>query len=398
MDFSKRIGIRVLLSLWFGLGLFPRSAAEDPPKAGREKPAHRFIIDTEVKRTAVRDQYRSNTCWDFATLSFIESELIRLGRGEFDLSEMFVVRSAYPLKARQYVRNHGAANFDQGGQSHDVLDVIRRCGIVPEAAYPGLIAGEKRHNHGELIAVLKGMLDGVLKMEKRRISTCWPDAVEAVLDVYLGRAPDRFSLGGKTYSPRTFADEALRLNPDEYVELTSYSCYPFYRKCRLEVPDNWSQNDDYLNLPIDDLESVIDHALKTGYSVVWDGDVSEREFLAGRTGYAVVPMRDWEERSRAERDEKIDGPEAEREISQGLRDQTFADFSTADDHLMHIVGLAHDQKGTKFYLAKNSYGADQPYGGYAYLSRSYVRLKTVAVTVHKNSLPAGVAGKLGIVR
>ena len=398
MNFLKRTGVLVLFCFWFGLGLFSRTAAEDQPRVGGEKPAHRFTVDVEIKRTPVKDQYRSSTCWDFATLSFIESELIRLGRGEFDLSEMFVVRNAYPLKARRYIRNHGAANFDQGGQSHDVLDVIRRCGIVPEAAYPGLIIGEKRHTHGELIAVLKGMLDGVLKMEKGKITTRWPDAVEAVLDVYLGRVPGRFSHGGKTYTARSFADEALKLNPDDYVELTSYACYPFYRKCRLEVPDNWSQNNEYMNVPIDDIENVIDHALKTGYSVVWDGDVSEREFSAGKTGYAVVPIRDWEEKSREERDEKIVGPELEREISQELRDQTFDDFSTVDDHLMHIVGLAHDQKGTKFYLTKNSYGADQPYGGYLYMSRAYVRLKTVAVTVHKNSLPVGVAGKLGVGR
>lgn len=364
-------------------------------KEADKKPVHAFTVDLQVKRTPVKDQFKTGTCWDHATLSFLESELLRLGRGEFDLSEMFIVRHTYPRKALNYIRHHGRANFAEGGQSHDVLETIRRHGIVPDSVYSGLNIGESRHNHGELDAVLKAMLDAVVKAAGGRLTPRWPEAVEAVLDVYLGQAPVQFEYGGRTYSPKSFW-EMLGLNPDDYIELTSYSHHPFYQKFVLEIPDNWNYNGNYYNLPIDDFEAVIDYALKKGYSVAWDGDVSERDISSSETGYAVVPAKDWEDKTQAERDAKPTEPEPEKEVTQELRQKTFDDFSSTDDHLMHIVGLAHNQKGTKFYLTKNSGGTDRKNEGYVYMSRSYVRLKTLALMVHKNSLPPGLAQKLGV--
>jgi len=325
-----------------------------------------------------------------------------MGKGEFDLAEMFVVRNTYPRKAINYVRLHGNANHSEGGQSHDVLEQIRRIGIVPEAVYPGLNIDEKRHNHGEMVAVLQGILDGILKRAGTRVTPRWLDAYESVLDTYLGKVPQSFVYNGATYTPKSFADDYLQLKYDDYVELTSYDLYPYYQKCRLEIPDNWTYNANYYNIPVDDLENVVDRALKNGHSIVWDGDVSEKDFSGGRsdtangTGYAIVPEKDWEDKTKAERNEKTSGPVAEREISQDMRRKTFDNFATTDDHLMHIVGLAHDQKGTKFYLTKNSGGIDQSNGGYIYLSRSFFRLKTVALLVNKAALAPEIREKLRI--
>jgi bleomycin hydrolase len=313
---------------------------------------------------------------------------------------MFVVRNTYPRKAASYVRAHGDANHSQGGQSHDVIEQVQRFGIVPEAVYPGLNIAEARHNHGEMVSVLQGVLDGILKREGTRVTPRWLDAYEAVLDTYLGKIPKSFVYNGVTYTPKGFADEYLQLKYDDYIELTSYDIYPYYQKCRLEIPDNWTHDSNYFNVPIDDLENIVDHALKNGHSVVWDGDVSEKDFSGGRSdtehgsGYAVIPEKDWEEKTRAERNEKIAGPLKEREISQKMRTETLDNFSTTDDHLMHIVGLAHDQKGTKFYLTKNSGGIDQSNGGYVYLSRSFFRLKTTALMVNKNALSPEISEKL----
>lgn len=360
-----------------------------------EKSPYQFTIDYEIPHTPVKNQARTGTCWCFATVSFLESELLRLGKGEFDLSEMFVVRHTYPHKAESYIRLHGNATFGQGGQSHDVIDQIRRYGIVPEKVYTGMRIGEKRHNHSEMYAVLKSMLDGVLK--GRKLTPRWEDAFNAVLDAYLGPPPVDFLYEGKKYTPKSFAEDYLRLNLNDYVELTSYEIYPFYEKCRLEVPDNWTFNDDYYNVPIDDLEKIIDHALKNGYSVAWDGDVSEREFSTRETGYAIVPEKDWEDKTEAERKEKVTEPVKEKKITQEMRQLTFDNFQTTDDHLMHIVGLAHDQNGTKFYYTKNSGGVEgRKYDGYVYMSRSYVRLKTVAIMVNKNAIPKKYRKKLGL--
>jgi bleomycin hydrolase len=223
-----------------------------------------------------------------------------------------------------------------------------------------------------------------------------------VLDVYLGKVPGTFTYKGKTYTPKGFQEDYLQLPLDDYIELTSYAHHPFYKKCRLELPDNWTYNDDYYNVPIDDLEQIVDHALKNGHSVVWDGDVSEKDFSGGRsstshgTGYAVVPGKDWEDKTKAERSEKVTRPVKEKEVTREMRQKTLDNFSTTDDHLMHIVGLARDQEGTRFYLTKNSGGLDRVYKGDIYLSRAYFRLKTTAIMVHKDALPVGIKEKLAI--
>ncbi len=386
----RRLALTAAAAIVFSLG----ARAQQPQAPSTDQSPRTFTIDTEVNRTPVRNQYRTGTCWDHATLSFLESELLRTGKGEYDLSEMWIVRHTYPKKALAYVRNEGAAQFGEGGQAHDVLDRIREYGIVPENVYDGMRIDESRHNHGEMFTVLKAMLDAVDKKSGGRITPRWQDAFEAVLDAYLGRPPASFEYRGKTYTPKSFA-QSLGLNLDDYVELTSYTHHPFYGKMRLEVPDNWSQDANYYNVPIDDLEAIIDNALKTGYSVAWDGDVSEREF-SPRAGYAFVPARDYEEQTQAERAAKPTAPEPEKDVTQALRQKTFDNHTTTDDHLMHIVGLAHDQAGNKFYYTKNSGGTDQRYGGYLYMSRAYVRLKTVAILVNKASIPPPIAQKLAL--
>ncbi|UCH97802.1 MAG: aminopeptidase, partial [Candidatus Aminicenantes bacterium] len=261
---------------------------EGPAKSKKKekvKPVYVFKTITEVKGTPVKNQNRTGTCWCFSTISFLESELLRQGKEEIDLSEMYVVRHTYPHKALAYIRMHGRANHSQGGQSHDVIDQVRCYGIVPEEAYPAMNIEEKRHNHGEMSTILNGILEAVLKRRGKRVTPRWLDAYKAVLDVYLGKPPKTFTYKGKTYTPKQFAHEYLELNLDDYIELTSYTHHPFYKKCRIELPDNWTYNDDYYNVPIDDLERIVDHVLKSGYSLVWDGDVSERDFSSREKGY-----------------------------------------------------------------------------------------------------------------
>jgi len=374
-------------------------------KEKKGKDAYIFTIDKQVPHTSVKNQARTGTCWIFATISFLESELLRLEKGEFDLSEMFVARHAYPLKAINYVRLHGSANFGQGGQGHDVLDQIRSFGIVPEEVYPGQQIEETRHNHGEMTAVLQAMLEAVVTNHGGRVTPRWLEAVESVLDVYLGDAAESFSFQGKTYTPQSFATDLLGLNPDDYIELTSYTHQPFYQKYRLEIPDNWTYNSEYFNVPIDDLERIVELAINQGYSVTWDADVSDKGFSPkdkekletfDRPEYAIVPLKDWEDQTVAESKEKISKPVQEKEITQEMRQKSFNNFITTDDHLMHLVGLAHDQLGNRFYLIKNSWGTDRRYKGYNYISRAYFRLHTINILVHKNILPPDLKTKLGM--
>ena len=378
---------------------------QGPAKKKKTHPAYVFTIEKEVARTPVKDQYRTGTCWIFATFSFLESELLRMGKGEIDLSEMFIARHTYPHKALNYVRLHGKATFGSGGQSHDVLDQMRRYGIVPESAYGGQNIDERRHNHGEMSAVLKGMLDGVLKKWGTRLTPRWPEAFAAVLDVYFGKPPQSFNHEGQTFTPRTFLSDHLGLNLDDYIEITSYSHHSFYQQIRLEVPDNWTYNKKYYNVPIDDLERMVDHAINNGYSVCWDADVSDKGFspkekedmdVYERAEYAIVPLKDWEDLSEKEKDTKYTGPVPEKEVSQAMRQRSFDNFYSTDDHLMHFVGIARDQTGAKFYLTKNSWGIDRRFQGYQYVSRAYFRLHTICLLINKHSLPQDIKTKLGI--
>ncbi len=345
-----------------------------------------------LKTTSVKSQDRTGTCWCFATTSFLETELIRIGKGEFDLSEMFFIRNAFETKALNYVRFHGKTNFSQGGQAHDVLNEIAENGIVPESVYSGKVYGQEIHNHSEQTSVLKGMLDGVIK--GRKPTPVWKNAYCAALDAYLGEVPVSFTFGGKTYTPESFA-KYLGINPDDYIELTSYSHNPYYESFVLEMPDNWSY-DGYYNLPVDDLIEVMKKAIKAGYSVAWDGDMSDKGF-SHKNGVAIVPETDWEDMSDEVKDSVFVKPGKEKQITQEMRQEAFANYTVTDDHLMHLTGLAKDKNGTYYFLTKNSWGPDSnDFGGYLYMSESFVRLHTMAFMIHKDALPGDIKEKLGI--
>lgn len=348
-----------------------------------------------VKTSTVKSQDRTGTCWDFGTISFIESELLRLDKGLLDISEMFIVRNVYPVKARKYVFLHGNYNFAQGGQAHDVMNAIRLNGMMPESVYNGMNIGLDIHNHGEMDAVLKAMMKAVVTRKGGEITPRWPEALEGVLDAYLGHIPKEFSFNGKQYTPQSFAQD-MDIDPDNYVELTSFSYYPFYEKCLLEVPDNWSM-DPYYNLPIDDFMEVMYNALENGYSMVWDGDVSDKYFTH-KNGVAFVPEVKWQRYDELSEKEFISRYQKEvAEVTQEDHDKTIYNQTTTDDHLMHLVGITKDQFGNKYFMTKNSWSAkSNDFGGYLNMSDKFVRLRSIAIMVHKDAIPKKIAKKLGI--
>ncbi len=380
---------RPLVPVLAALVAWPSFAQAPPTPAPEVKPNRTFRVETEVQRTSVKAQGKSGTCWCFATTSFMESELLRLGKPEIGLSEMFVIRHTWPEKAWAYFRMQGVAPWSPGGQAHDWINAVKACGLVPREVYTGLTPGEKIHNHGEMDAALKGLLDAAAK--GKQPTPKWPAAFQSVLDVYLGQAPVNFTFQGKAYTPASFRD-SLGLDLDAYVELASYTHHPYYKPFSLEIPDNWTHDNHYYNLPLGELEQVMENALKSGFSFVWDGDSSEREFSQKTLGYAYIPRV-------ADQKNEPNVPEAELEPTAELRQLSFNDFRTTDDHLMHIVGLARDQAGNRFFLTKNSWGEEAkvgPHKGYAYMSRSYVLMKGVAILVHKTAIPATIAARLGL--
>ena len=337
------------------------------------------IADTEIK-----SQGNSGTCWSFATLSFLESEAIRATGSGVDLSEMYVVRQNYLDKARNYLLRQGKANFSEGALSHDAIRVISEHGVVPEESYTGLKEGSEKHDHSELVRVLKYTLDGYLQGSP--LSGEWYPVVNCILDTYLGPVPSEFTYNGKEYTPLSFA-QAIDVATDDYVSITSFTHHPFYQYFVLEIPDNFS-NGSYFNVSLDELQQVVDLSLEKGYSVAWDGDVSNVGFNAGKS-LAILP-------SDTSRVGIFEVPGAEKQVDQEDRQLQFEALVTTDDHLMHIVGKAVDQNGSPYYIVKNSWGIKGPAAGYLYMSVPYFRMNTIAVMASKSPLPETLREKISL--
>ncbi|MFW5962826.1 MAG: aminopeptidase C [Bacteroidota bacterium] len=379
-----------------------------PSFAQDEETGYEFTTVEELPATSVKNQYRSGTCWSFSGISLLESEMIRMGKEAVDLSEMWIVRHAYSDKAEKYVRFHGHLNFAGGGAFHDVTNMIKEYGIVPESVYDGLEYGEDKHVHGEFDAILKGYVDEVMENKNKKLTPVWHDGFNKLLDTYMGEKPEKFTFEGKEYTPESFASEYVGINPDDYIELSSYTHHPFYSKFILEVPDNWAYGEVY-NVPVDELIEVIDHAIESGYTVAWASDVSEKGF-SWKNGVAIVPSEDiedmtgteqskWEDLTEEEKEKMMysfEEPVNEKKITQEMRQEAFNNWKTTDDHGMHITGIAKDQNGTKYYKVKNSWSdKDHIYDGYLYASEAFVRYKTMDIMIHKDALPEEIADKLG---
>ncbi|MBR3589821.1 MAG: aminopeptidase [Alistipes sp.] len=369
-----------------------------------------FTVVKENPITSIKNQNQAGTCWCYSSLAFIESELLRMGKGEFDLSEMYLVHNTYLDRADKAVRTHGDVSFSQGGSFYDVIYGMEAFGLVPEEEMrPGVMYGKELSNHNELSAVSDAVVAAIAKGRHRSLQTdaegmpLWKKAIESIHDIYLGVRPEKFTYNGKEYTPKSFYEE-LGLNAQDYVSLTSYTHHPFYESFVLEIQDNWRWSKSY-NLPIDELMQVFDNAIMEGYTIAWGSDVSEQGFT--RMGTAVLPeesagtdlqgsdMAKWLNLSEEEK-KNTPKPTTQRWVSQEERQLAYDNWETTDDHGMQIYGIAKDQNGTEYYMVKNSWGEAGTYKGIWYASKAFVRYKTMNIVVHKDALPKDIKKKLGL--
>lgn len=382
--------------------------AQDAKKDEAKPEGLRFTTVKEIKVTPVKNQHRTGTCWSFSGVGMIEAELLRIGKGEVDLSEMFIVNHSYKDKADKYVRLHGLINFAQGGSFADVLYVFKHYGAMPGELYKGLEYGEDSHVHNELAEVATSYVKAIVSNKNGKLSPVWKKGFDAIIDAYLGKIPEKFTYKGKQYTPKSYG-ESLGLNFDDYVSLTSFTHHPFYAPFAIEIEDNWRWAESY-NIPLNELMEVIDNAINSGYTLAWGTDVSEKGFTRDGLGIAAdvkaletsgSDQARWVGLSRSAKDEElrkmIEQPGCkEIKVTQELRQQGFDNFQTTDDHGMLLYGIARDQTGRKYYMVKNSWGTDTKYKGIWYVTEAFVAYKTINVAVHKDALPKALRSKLGI--
>lgn len=373
----------------------------------QENNGYQFTTIVSQKVTPVKNQAATGTCWCFATTSFMEAELLRIGKGEYDLSEMFIVRQKYMNQLNDNYLRQGRGNIGQGSISPSWMTAFSQVGIVPEEVYNGINYDSKNHNHTELAGYMESIAEQAVKMKKRSLE--YKELINSLFDIYMGKLPETFSYKGKEYTPKSFA-ESLGLNMNDYIMLTSFTHKPYYNEFELEIPDNW-EHAKMFNIPLDEMISAADYALTNGFTVCWDGDVSEKGF-SFTNGVAINPevnnMDDYSGTDRARFENmkaydrlqevyKFEHPYPEINVTPEIRQGGYESFTTTDDHLMHITGMAKDQNGTKYYITKNSWGTERNrFGGYLNMSESFVKAKTIYIMIHKDALTKELKKKLNI--
>ena len=397
---NKFTTVLLALLMMVNISIFAQEETQE------EEKGYVFTEDINVPHTAVRNQYRSGTCWSFSGLSFVEAEVLRETGTEYDFSEMFCVYHTYSDKSEKYVRLAGHLNFGAGAEFTDVFRVIEKYGLVPEEAYAGLEYGEEMHTHGEMDILLKSYVDAIVKNKNRKLTPVWHDGFNKLLDTYLGELPENFSFDGNDYTPASFRD-AVGVDVNNYIEFTSYNHHPFYESFAVAIPDNWLWAK-WMNIPMDEMMEVIDNSLENGYTVAWGADVSDKGF-SWKKGVAVIPdlekgnlegteKEKWEALTDKEKKKaaySFEGPSKEKTITQEMRQESYDNYMVTDDHGMLIVGTATDQEGNKYYKIKNSWGFEgHIYNGYFYASKAFVQLQTIGIAVNKEIVPKSIMKKL----
>ena len=366
-----------------------------------------FTTMLENPITPVKNQSRSGTCWSYATIGFIEAELLRTTGKVYDLSEMFVASKDYVDCAEYHVRMHGHSRFSEGGSADDVLEVINRHGICPEEAMarPGSMIGDTLANFTEFFATLEPYVESIAKGNSTKLTTQWKVGLQGILDAYLGVCPEKFTYEGKQYTPKSFA-QSLGIDKSNYVSITSFTHHPFYEQFVIEAPYKWRPRPSY-NIPLDEMMSTIDNALNNGYTVCWGGDVSEDGFT--RTGLGIAADIEhaddltgsdaarWLKLTKAEKAEslkKLGAQTPELVATQELRQERFDNWQSTYDHVMVIYGIARDQNGREYYKVKNSWGKTGEYQGIWYMSKTYIALNTTYIFLNKEAVKKDLRKKL----
>ena len=340
----------------------------------------------QIATTPVKYQANTNTCWCYSTTSMIESECLRTSGVKFNLSEMFTARNMFIEKAKRYMQSNGTTLFEAGGLGHDALYGMIHYGAIPEEFY----SSEDAIRNSDISQV---QLETALKAYLQRALTnytggdAWLNHYIYMLDSTLGVPPQKFTYNKIEYTPLSFATDILKVKAEDYVTITSFTHHPFYEYFALEIPDNYLLEGMYYNVPIDTMLNMVEYAILSNYGVTIDMDVSNQGWNCSRTGFALYLAK-----------RQVDytgGDIQEQATSQELRQELFDTKVTADDHLIHLIGVARSEKGKRFFVLKDSGGPNYgPFGGFDFVSDAYCRINALSILLPKAALTASMLAKI----
>lgn len=384
--------------------------AQDAKKVPADSLVFTTVLENPV--TSIKNQNNSGTCWSYSALAFLESEVLKKdpSKKDIDLCESFLVSKTYTDRADRNVRTHGDASFSQGGSFYDAIFCMERYGLIPEGIMPYPITpyGDSLFNFTNFFPPMEAYIKAISGSNAKKLNPMWKKDVQGMIDNYFGECPKEFEYKGKKYTPQSFVKDYLKLDPNDYVSLTSYTHHPFYTQFVLEIQDNWRWATSY-NLPLDEFMRVMDEGVKNGWTFAWGADVSEDGF-SRRTGknkcVATVPdtkatagvgsdQSRWTGEKAGAKIAQADAA-GEKVITQEMRQEGYDNWTTTDDHGMQIYGIAKDQNGKEYFMMKNSWGEYGPYKGFWYVSKPYVAYKTMNIVINKNAIPKDIRKKLGI--
>ncbi len=321
----------------------------------------------------VISQGNAGTCWAYSTISFLESEVYRIYKKKVKLSEPFTAYWEYVEKARGFVNSRGTSHFSQGSEGNAVTKSWELYGIVPAEAYFGLCDGREFHSHAKMYNEMHNYLKSVKERnawnEEQVIET-----IKSIMNHHIGEPPTEFNVDGKSYTPKTYLSEYLKITPSDYVEILSYKQEDYWKQVEYLVPDNWWHSEDYYNVPLDVFMEIVKSSITNGYTMSIGGDVSEAGF-SRETNCAIIPTFDLPSEY----------------IDENSRQFRFSNKTTTDDHGMHLVGY-YEKDGETWYLIKDSSSGsrnnspDAPEFGYYFFHEDYIKLKMMGFTIHKDAV------------
>ena len=355
-----------------------------------------------VPHTKVKNQGLTGTCWSYATSSWAESEVLRKGKDTLNLSEFYI----------SYYNDYGSLIeglnlrmplFNDGGAPSDYAYNVSKHGLMPREAYMPKLGPNKLYEQ-EMASLIKSNLQFFQdRMKTTPLSFNPKKVLSSLINMYLGIPPKTFQFKGKEYTPQTFSKEVVGVDWNNTVSLYNTGLIPYYEFSnkvsgfQLDYADTT-----VFNIPLDEYQNVVDHALEYNYSLVVAISAANHHIFDPATGIGYIPE------GFGVTDESINlmasgiglhKPVKNQIITQEYKDSLYLNGTLSLDHAVQIIGTTRDSENNKYYIIKNSWGTEADgrlvgKKGLFYVTPSFLRLATAYLFLNRDALSKDLNHKI----